>query len=49
MQVPKGMEQVSERVSVPCWLANAPWKPLVWYQGHEIGENPDWYGIPVTG
>ena len=45
---PKGVRnQVSGRLSVPCWLAtpvaNAPWKPLViqWcqarYQGHESG------------
>ena len=42
-----GANQVSGRVSVPCWhatpIANAPWKPLIIgegqarYQGHEIG------------
>ena len=42
----EGWNQVSERVSVPCWhatsVANAPLKPLiigigqVRYQGHEI-------------
>ena len=51
-QVPKrGRNQVSGKVSVPCWhatsVANALWKPLVirWrsssVQGHEIGEKPD--------
>ena len=49
-----GRNQVSGRVSVPCWhatpVANAPWKPLiigesqVRYQGHEIGGKSDWLG-----
>ena len=49
-----GRNQVSGRVSVPCWhatpVANAPWKPLIIgegqtrYQGHEIGEKSDWLG-----
>ena len=49
-----GRNQVSGRVSVPCWhatpVANAPWKPLIigegqaWYQGHEIGGKSDWLG-----
>ena len=54
-QVPKwGRNQVSGRVSVPCWhatpVANAPWKPLIIgegqarYQGHEIGGKSDWLG-----
>ena len=50
----EGRNQVSGRVSVPCWhatpVANAPWKPLiigegqVRYQGHEIGGKSDWLG-----
>ena len=46
--------QVSGRVSVPCWhatpVANAPWKPLLIgegqarHQGHEIGGKSDWLG-----
>ena len=49
-----GRNQVSGRVSVPCWhatpVANAPWKPLIIgegqarYQGHEIGGKSDWLG-----
>ena len=49
-----GRNQVSGRVSVPCWLAtpvaNAPWKPLIIgegqarYKGHEIGGMSDWLG-----
>ena len=49
-----GRNQVSGRVSVPCWhatsVANGPWKPLiiaegqVRYQGHEIGGKSDWLG-----
>ena len=49
-----GRDQVSRRVSVPCWhatpVANAPWKPLIIgegqarYQGHEIGGKSDWLG-----
>ena len=49
-----GWNQVSGRVSVPCWhatpVANAPWKPLIIdegqarYQGHEIGGKSDWLG-----
>ena len=44
--------QVSGRVSVPCWhatpVANAPWKPLIIgedqarYQGHIIGGKSKW-------
>ena len=54
-QVPQwGRNQVSGRVSVPCWhatpVAHAPWKPLIIvegkarYQGHEIGGTSDWLG-----
>ena len=49
-----GRNQVSGRVSVPCWhatpVANAPWKPLIIgegqtrYKGQEIGEKYDWLG-----
>ena len=49
-----GRNQVSGRVSVPCWhatpVANAPWKPLMIgegqarCQGHEIGGKSDWLG-----
>ena len=49
-----GRNQVSGRVSVPCWhatpVANAPWKPLIIgdgqarYQGHKIGGKSDWLG-----
>ena len=49
-----GCNQVSGRVSVPCWhatpVANAPWKPLIIgegqarYQGHEIGGKSDRLG-----
>ena len=47
-----GRNQMSGRVSVPCWhataVANAQWKPLIIgegkarYQGHEIGGKSDW-------
>ena len=49
-----GRNQVSGRVSVPCWhvtpVANAPWKPLIIgegqarYQCHEIGGKTDRLG-----
>ena len=49
-----GRNQMSGRVSVPCWhatpIANAPWKPLIigegqaQCQGHEIGGKSDWLG-----
>ena len=49
-----GRNQVSGRVSVPCWhatpVANDPWKPIiiaggqVRCQGHEIGGKSDWLG-----
>ena len=49
-----GRNQVSGRVSVPCWhatpVANVPWKPLIIgegqirYQGHETGGKSDWLG-----
>ena len=49
-----GRNQVSGRVSVPCWhatpVANAPLKPLIIgegqarYQGHDIGGKSDWLG-----
>ena len=49
-----GRNQVSGRVSVPCWhatsVANAPWKPLIIgedqarYQSHDIGGKSDWLG-----
>ena len=49
-----GRNQVSGRVSVPCWhatpVANAPWKPLIIgegqarSQGHEIGGKSDRLG-----
>ena len=50
----RGRNQVSGRVSVPCWhatpVANTPWKPLIIgegqarYKGHEIGGKSDWLG-----
>ena len=49
-----GRNQVSGRVSVPCWhatlVANTPWISLIIgegharYQGHEIGGKSDWLG-----
>ena len=49
-----GRNQLSGRVSVPCWhatpVANSPWKPLiigegqVRYRCHEIGGKSDWLG-----
>ena len=51
-----GRNQVSGRVSVPCWymyatpVANAPWKPLIIGEGqarykcHKIGGKSNWLG-----
>ena len=54
MEHNEGRNQVSGRVSVPCWhatpVANTPWKPLIIgdgqarYKGHEIGGKSDWLG-----
>ena len=51
----EGWNQVSGRVSIPCWhatpVANAPWKQLAFgeghdrYQGHKIGGKSDRLGI----